>query len=282
MSSEPITLVVCILHDCNNAKKSACSGPYNVSRISTTVKSILEGTLMPSDIIIADSQYLPMSLKKKDRVSVIKSENYGMLSSLIAGIKKHGTSSNVRYILVDGQVSYLPHLAREYLSSTVELEAMLKSKLTLKSEEDFKGSVFGLSGIIFIENKQETLANELKNLLSDESVNNKFLTRSQAGYTKDNSTVDILEICGSIYFNGVQISDFIEQTALKDYSEVQAAVHLSNYFAKKGIYKTQICNLVNNKYIMEKLNCFLHINLNVKDYLTELTNLMHLNELHIF
>jgi hypothetical protein len=261
-----ITLVVCVLYESYNPKTSSCSSQYNVSHISTTVKSILNGTLMPSDIVIADSQYLPLSLKKKDRVSVIKSENYGMLSSLVAGIKKHGTSSNIKYIVVDAKVAYLPHLAREYLSCATE---------------DFKDSVFGLSGIVFIENKEENFANALKSLLSDESVN---LKSREAAYTKDNCTVDILEICGSIYFNGTQISDFVnaDQTVLKEYNSVQAAVHLSNYFSKKGIYKTQICNLVNNKYIMEKLNCFFNINIKFNDYLTELTHLTDLNELHIF
>ena len=113
-----ITIVVCILYDNVNVT--------HISHISHTLKSILDGKILPSDIIIADSPHLQTSLKKKDRVSVIKSENYGVLSSLVAAIKKHGIADNVKYIIVDDQVTYMPHLIQEYLSSSLELETILK------------------------------------------------------------------------------------------------------------------------------------------------------------
>lgn len=264
------TIVVCILYEASN-----------LSHISHTVKSILDGKILPSDIIIADSQHLPASLKKKDRVSVIKSENYGVLSSLIAAIKKHGTAENVKYIIVDDHVTYMPHLIQEYLSSSLELENLLILKLK-DTEKVFKGSVFGLSGIVFIENKQENLENELKSLLCNEQEE-KFLTRTQPACLKDNSTVDVLEIYGSIYFTGDQISGFVEELEKKEFNKVTAAVHLSNYFSKKGIYKTQICNLVNNKYIMEKIDCFLKLTkLNINDYFTVLNNLNKLNNFYLW
>ena len=257
-------IVVCMLYDSDN-----------ISTILQSVKSITDGQVIVTDIVIADYNALPLpsSLKKKEKVSIIKTLNYGVLSSLVAAINKHGTSDSVNYILADGQVIYMENMVSYYLKSTQELTEGLKSKIPAGDAEGFKGSVFGLSGLLFIENKQITLQTELQELLTlDEPAKN--LKRSQIGYTRDNSTVDLLEISGSMYFTGPQIDNLKDSLRQETYTRITGAVFLANYFAKKGIYRTQICNLDNNKYIMQQFNLFQKaVKLNMNDYYLEINRI---------
>jgi hypothetical protein len=216
--------------------------------------------------VIADyGLNLPASLKKKDHVSIIRTPNYGMLSSLYAILEKYGTSPNVRIILVDEATTYMPHLASEYLNTSPEMLKQLKSKITeSNASAAFEGAVFGLSGILYTEDKQNDLDKELNALLEGggEVAQSEKLSikRSLPSIIRDTSTVDLLEFSGSIFLFGSHLEGFknlyFNVKTPVSYNRFQATVFLSNFLAKKHIYRVNVCHLANNRFIMERIGCF--------------------------
>jgi hypothetical protein len=240
----------------------------NPNFLVSTVKSLLDGSVTPTDIVIADyGLNLTPSLKKRDHVSVIKTPNYGMLSSLYAILQKYGKTPAVHIILVDEAVTYMPHLAAEYLNTTAEILKEMK----IKFQKDDISAAFGLTGLILKENKQHDLDNELESLISgsDDDISGSggsggtrvVFKRNYPTTTTNTMPVDLLEFTGSIYITANQVSELASSDVFKkpiSYNRFQASVVLSSFLAKKNIYRVNVCHLGNNRFIMERIGCFSH------------------------
>jgi hypothetical protein len=265
----------------------------NPNFVSNTVKALLEGLLTPTDIVIADyGLVLANSLRKKDNVSVIKTPNYGMLSSLYAILEKYGTAASVHIILVDEATNYMPHLAPEYLNASPEMFKHLQSRIP--AGVPCEGAAFGLSGILFTEDTQKQLDSEFDALLDDSSLaaaksdsGELSLKRTLPTILKDTSTVDILEFSGSIYFKASYLEGFKDAFFSKtapavSYDRFQATVFLSNFLAKKHIFRVNVCHLTNNRFIMDRIGCFDRLQkYSPTDYLPVMNTLYTKGELHI-
>ena len=227
----------------------------NPNHLVNTIKSITDGILQPSDIVVADyGLQLPSSLRKKENVSIIRTPNYGSLSSLIAILEKYSKIKSkevVSIILIDGQVTYMPHLIPEYIYSSPLIAQQLKSKITTT----YNGCIYGLNGLKFIEDKQKILELELTALTTNTASpspiqqNIKKIILSQ-----DTATVDVLEFAGSIYMQYSYLEGFILNP--EPYDMATGALIISNFMATKNIFRMQVCTLTNNRYIMEKIGCF--------------------------
>jgi hypothetical protein len=263
----------------------------NPNFISNTVKSLLEGLLTPTDIVIADyGLVLANSLRKKDNVSVIKTPNYGMLSSLYAILEKYGTTPSVHIVLVDEATTYMPHLAPEYLNVSPEMFRQLQTRIPAGVLCD--GAAFGLAGILFTEDNQKKLDCELDDLLNDgpeheHEPSRASMTRTMPTILKDTSTVDILEFSGSIYLKASYLEGFKDTFFSKTapavpYDRFQATVFLSNFLSKKNIFRVHVCHLTNNRFIMERVGCFDRLQkYSPTDYLTPMNDLYAKGELNI-
>ena len=95
---------------------------------------------------------------------------------------------------------------------------------------------------------------ELESLLKGTETN--FERRTVIGYLKENATVDILQQYCSIFLHRSTLAndfqDYLEQCKHLLCSATQSSdVIISNYFARKGIVRTQICTLTINRYIID-------------------------------
>ncbi len=237
----------------------------NPNFLVSTVKSILDGSVTPTDIVIADyGLNLTPSLKKRDQVSVIKTPNYGMLSSLYAVLQKYGKNPSVHIVLIDEAVTYMPHLAAEYLNTTGEILKEMRAKF----QTNDVSAVFGLTGLVFKENKQRDLDSELEALVSGDAASigapgapeSVSFKRNYPTTTTNTVSVDLLEFTGSIYLTVNQLTGFSSEVFKKpiSYNRFQAAVVLSSFLAKNNIYRVNVCHLGNNRFIMDRIGCFSH------------------------
>jgi len=232
----------------------------NPNILTSTLRSLLDGLVKPTDIVIADyGLNLAPALKKKDHVSVIKTPNYGILSSLYAILQKYGTAPEVHVVLVDEATTYMPHLIAEYLNTTPEILRQLQAQIP-----SVTGAVYGLCGVLFAEDKQKDLENELESLLdcTEETVKTESkIKRSTPTVMKDTATVDLLEFTGSIFCQASQLAGFKEDAFKKPhaYNRFEATVILSNFFASKQILRVNICHLANNRFIMDRIGCFARV-----------------------
>jgi hypothetical protein len=101
-----------------------------------------------------------------------------------------------------------------------------------------------------------------------EIVDPNKLRYNSIAYPKETCTVEVLEIYGSIFAN----LDYLKDIEFKeDYNRLTASVFLSNYLNNIGIYRTQLCTLTANKYVMNRIGCFKEVSIpNEKDYIDSL------------
>ena len=248
----------------------------NPNFLCNTVKSLLEGNMPPTDIVIADyGLALANSLKKKDHVSIIKTPNYGMLSSLYAIIEKYGTTPSVHIILVDEAATYMPHLASEHINTSPDILRQFQSHI--KAGVTFKGAVFGLAGLALRPDKRNELDNELESLVNDtEMPNVPSLTNLQPNLIQDTTTADILEFHGSIYLTADKLSGFKNDLLKKpvSFDRFQATVILANFLEKNNIFRINICHLANNRFIMDRIGCFSRVQkYQLTDYITAMKDI---------
>jgi hypothetical protein len=152
----------------------------------------------------------------------------------------------------------MPHLAADYLNTTQDMANQLRSKLS--KDEPFTGVAFGLGGIVFKEDKQNDLDNELNSLLdnvdADASVASTTLIPS---IIQETTTVTLLELTGSIYLTADFLKGFKEQVFTKptvSFDRFQAAVILSKFLEKQHVHRINICHLANNRFVMDRIGCF--------------------------
>ena len=250
----------------------------NPNFLCNTVKSLLDGNITPADIVIADyGLSLANSLKKKDHVSIIKTPNYGMLSTLYAIIEKYGTKPTVHIILVDEAATYMPHLASEHVNASPDIIRQFQSQIP--AGVTFKGAVFGLAGLAFRADKRNELDNELESLLNDTEIPVKVpssVNNLQPNMIQDTTTADILEFIGSIYLTADKLSGFKNEVFKKpvSFDRFQATVILSNFLEKNNVFRINICHLANNRFIMDRIGCFSRVQkYQLTDYIPAMTEL---------
>ena len=247
----------------------------NSSFVANTVKSITDGFVRVTDIVVADyGPPLPSSLRKKDNVSIIRTPKYGAMSSLYAAIEKYGTGPEIHYVLVDGSTLYMPHLISEFLNTVPEMDKLIVEKINGASKVD--GLVYGLAGVVFKEDKKKALEDELNSLLEVEveveveggaPVPEKFCCTTPM-ITHENSTVDMLDFMGSVYIRGPLLAGIkdVMFTSVKSYQGTEGAVLLANFLAGNNVLRIQICTLTNNRFIMERIKSFERVSYNPLAY----------------
>jgi hypothetical protein len=150
-------------------------------------------------------------------------------------------------LLLENDCTYPPHLISEYNATVGEIKKDLDQKLP-----NNKGSVYGLCGVIMTPDKAKILEHEFKELVGEHEEG--FESRCGIGYLRENATVDFLELTGSILIHrsliGADFMDYMADVRSKASAGVDKDIVLSNYFAKHGILRTQICNLAINRFML--------------------------------
>ena len=250
--SRPVKIVVAVCYT-------------NSSFVANTVKSITDGFVRCTDIVISDhGPPLPSSLRKKDNVSIIKTPKYGVLSSLYAAVEKYGTGPDVHYIIADGSTVYMPNLIAEFINTAPEMDKIITEKINGAAK--VAGIVYGLTGVVFKEDKSKALEDELNSLLG-EDVKEKF-ARTSPMVSHESSTVEVLDFMGSLYIRGPLLQD-VKDALFKNatsYQATEGAIVLSNFLAGKQILRVQICTLTNNRFIMERIKSFERVSYNPLAY----------------
>jgi hypothetical protein len=269
MSSRPIKLVVAVCYT-------------NSSYIPNSVKSIIDGFIRCTDIVVADyGPPLATSLRKKENVSIIRTPKYGALSSLYAAVEKHGTGPDVHYILIDGNTIYMPHLIPEYLNTAPQMDKIIAEKINDSTK--LKGVVYGLAGVIFGENKKQALDDELSSLLGETDEPSSGFSCTTPNISQENSTVDLLDFMGSVYIRGPFLDGLKEEmfATVKSYQTAEAAVLLANWLASKDVLRVQVCTLTNNRFIMERIKSFERVSYSPTAYESTLKDLHIKKCLHL-
>lgn len=235
---------------------SVTSTPEDMQYMQSAVDSLQSGLQKPDHILITlatDRKYsIPNPLRKIPNVTINRIDNdYGPLTAIVGFIEEYPASADVYCLYLNGNCQYPRNLLREFTGSLAELNRILAEKLP-----NFKGSVYGLGGIVMVPDRQRVMDMEFDGLLKGEDTN--FEKRSIIGYVKENATVDILESYGCVFFHRSQIGDdFMEY--LKACKKTQADAGavlcsdmiLSNYFAKNTLMRTQMCTLNINRFMLD-------------------------------
>lgn len=233
------------------------------SQISDTVKSVLDGQIQPSEILVTlrNGIKVPQSLRKNDKVHIHRIEesapDYGMLNALVGVMDRYPSHSDIYILLLDSTCTYPPHLITEY-GCIKELEQKLKERVPTSN-----GSIYGLGGVVMAHDKRRNMDLEFQELLGKSTES--YEKRNMLGYVLENATVDYLEICGSILIHRQQLKDdflvylsklFKAGEQLQDTPKLCNDIVLSNYFAKHQIHRTQICNLAINRFMLKRAGYF--------------------------
>jgi hypothetical protein len=270
MSSRPIKLVVAVCYT-------------NSSYVPNAVKSVTDGFVRCTDIVVADyGPPLPTSLRKKDNVSIVRTPKYGYLSSFYAAVEKHGTGPDVHYILIDGSTIYMPHLISEFLNIAPQMDKIIAEKINGASK--LNGIIYGLAGIIFSDNKQQALEDELSSLLGEtDAAPSSGFSCTTPNISQENSTVDLLDFMGSVYIRGPFLEGIKDEifATVKSYQAAEAAVLLANWLASKDVLRVQVCTLTNNRFIMERIKSFERVSYSPTAYESTLKDLHIKKCLHL-
>jgi hypothetical protein len=239
------------------------------THIEECVNSLFESISPPEEIIITllERTELPKSLARKyfGRLHIqYLDKDYQSLTALVGFMERYPEHNDVYTIYLNSDCVYPLHLISEYKHSLAELNKTIKDKLP-----DSKGSVFGISGIVMVEDKKRNMEKEFLSLTdtanasaSDNdsaSASTNFEKRTLLGSVQENATVDYLESVGSILIHRSQLQDdfliYLGKVWTNDIT-LSPDVILCNYFALKNIMRTQVCNIIINRYMMARMACF--------------------------
>lgn len=226
-----------------------------------TVDSLLSGLVLPEQILVTLPKGVktPSELRDRKKVKIIKNAKYGVLSVLLDVMEQYSINDDIYVALVDSTCTYPPHLLQEYTLTVDEIKRELDAKVPNNN-----GSIYGLGGVVMVKDKARALDLEFRQLIGKSTE--AFEERNSVGYIRENATVDYLEASGSVlihrsllkddfqnYLDKVLIkpSEGAEGTKSTEGAEALSAdVLLSNYFAKHGTLRTQVCNLAINRFML--------------------------------
>lgn len=230
----------------------------NHTFIDKCIESLLHNTHKPDSIQVTYTGTGPIPSFKSMSSTEVQIyhavADYGAINAVITFCSTH-TEGDTVLIIVDGSCTYPPHLIQEYLNSAPELHKSLISQVP-----EANGSIYGLAGVIMIEDNKKNLDHLFESLISksdtDIEEHEKLSVMSQ---TVNNATVHYLDPVGSIMMRRDQLHDdfmgYISHV-WSDRKDLSTDVLLSNYFASKKIVRTQICNIFINRFMMARMGCF--------------------------
>ena len=232
------------------------STPDDLEHGVAAVDSLLLATQPPDEIILAlplSARYkIPSVLRHNSRVRLERTEyDYGSLTGLVCALELYGDDAAVTLVLVSSTMRYPKNLLQEISAIKPELEKQLRAKMP-----QYTSSVWGLGGTVMVRNKEHNMELELQALMAGEDVPAAD-ARSIIGYVRDNATIDILETAGVIVFDRNQIVKRDFMALVEPFRAGLAAqqycgdVLLSNYFGGRGVFRTQICTLSLNRFMLE-------------------------------
>jgi hypothetical protein len=230
----------------------------DLPNVDRCVRSLMESISPPEEIIITlvKNTDVPDTLKNTNSVCVQYADtDYGSLTAVLGFMDKYPNHSDVYAVLLNSSCIYPVHLISEYKHSLLDLQKAIKDKLPASN-----GSVFGITGVVMAEDKKLNMEREFKSLV-DDNLNTGYEKRTLLGYVRENATVDYLETSGSILIHRNQLqNDFLTYLSKvwpkTSATELSTDIILCNYLALKNTVRTQICNIIINRYMMERMGCF--------------------------
>jgi len=230
----------------------------DMPHIHEAVKSLLDGLVQPSEILITFHKgvKVPATLKKKEKVHIQRSDkDYGQMTAIVGAMERYSSHSDVYILYLANNVTYPPHLIKEYAMCVEDLNKNLKEKLP-----NSNGSVYGLGGVLMVQDKKRNLDLEFQHLTGKKT--DAYETRNMVAYVRETATVDYLEACCSMIIHRSNLKDdyivYIDKV-LDSPQPLCMDVVLSNYFAKHQILRTQICNLAINRFMMMRCGYLKHV-----------------------
>ena len=225
--------------------------------INDSVRSLQEGVRAPDEIVVTlkDGLKVTKSLKNNDKVYISRIvKDYGELTALTGVMERYPIHSDVYILYLNSNCTYPPHLLHEYETSVTDLDKALKEKLPNST-----GSVYGLGGIVMMADKKRNLEKEFLSLTGSGEEHG-YELRTIHSYVRENATVDYLESTGSVLVHrSVLQDDFFTYLAQVWQEHWSQDVLLSNYFAKKNILRTQICNWSINRFLLHRGGYLKHV-----------------------
>jgi hypothetical protein len=234
------------------------------------IQSLNQCQPQPTSICILNNGKLPQSLKKKPRVHIYKSKHRQIKPIDVFDIVPHLDRKEKNYILIVTPNNRYPiHLIEEYLTFVPKMEESL-----IKQKPDFKGSIYGLSGLFMVCDKKKLMDKELEYL--EKGIDVPTQNQPNAlGYINQNALVEVLEMEGTIFFNLdiIQSEWFQLDTKTRN---INNSLLLSNILSKHNILRSQICNLTFNRHVLIKMGFFQNSHKEPEktdDYLSSLASL---------
>jgi len=232
------------------------STPEDMDNITDTINSLIFGSRPPEEIVIAlplTARYkIPAALRHSERIRLERTDyDFGSLTGLACALELYDDRADIQLMLVSSTMRYPKNIVQEFLAIRPELEKQLASKLP-----QYTSSIWGTGGTVMVQNKERDMDRELEALMAGHDIAPSD-NRTIIGYVRENATVDILETHGVIWLNRQQVvkSDFMQM--LKKYGDglvkglLCGDTLLSNYMASRNIFRTQICTLTLNRYLLE-------------------------------